>query len=128
VSSEWKWLDPPVVLAIHKGQIARHGGLAGVRDQGLIDSALARPRNLAGYGDPDAAELAASYVLGIARNDGFIDGNKRTAWVAGRIFLAENGLKIRFEQADGYRFMLAVADGTMDETATAAWFRSRLVD
>ena len=92
MSVEWKWFDPHVVQAIHKSQIARHGGLDGVRDAGLIESALARPRNLAAYGDPDAADLAAAYACAIAKNHGFLDGYKRTAWVAARAFLADNGL------------------------------------
>ena len=127
MSIEWKWLDPHAMEAIHKSQLARHGGLDGVRDQGLIDSALARPRNLAGYGDPDEADLAAAYAYGIAKNHGFLDGNKRTAWVAARTFLADNGHDLRFDQLEGFRFMQSVADGTIDEAAAADWFRSRLV-
>jgi death-on-curing protein len=124
---EWRWLDSDTVEAIHKSQLARHGGLDGVRDQGLIESALARPRNLSGYGDPDEADLAAAYACGIARNHGFLDGNKRTAWVAARTFLADNGFNFRFDQLEGFRFMQAVADGTMAEPAAADWFRSRIV-
>jgi death-on-curing protein len=127
VSVDWKWLDPHTVQAIHKGQIARHGGLDGARDQGLIESALARPQNLAAHGDPDAADLAAAYVCGITKNHGFLDGNKRTAWVAARTFLADNGFHLRFDQLQGFLFMQSVADGTTDEPAAAAWFRSRLV-
>ena len=127
MSVEWKWLDPHVVQAIHKSQLARHGGLDGVRDQGLIESALARPRNLAAYGDPDAADLAAAYARGIAKNHGFLDGNKRTAWVAARTFLADNGFDLRFDQIEGFRFMQSVADGSPDEAAAADWFRSRLI-
>lgn len=124
---EWKWLDQHLVLAIHEAQIARHGGLDGVRDQGLIESALARPLNLAGYGDPDAADLAAAYACGIAKNHGFLDGNKRTAWVAARTYLADNGFTLRFDQLEGFRFMQSVADGAIDESAAADWFRSRIV-
>ncbi|MSP02686.1 MAG: type II toxin-antitoxin system death-on-curing family toxin [Acetobacteraceae bacterium] len=124
---EWKWLDPHAVQAVHKSQLARHGGLDGVRDQGLIESALARPLNLASYGDPDAADLAAAYACGIAKNHGFLDGNKRTAWVSARTFLAVNGFDIRFNQIEGFFFMQSVADGTMNEAAAADWFRSRIV-
>src|ERR1700677_2625380 len=127
MSAEWTWVDQHVVSAVHKSQIARHGGLDGVRDQGLIESALARPQNLAAYGDPDAADLAAAYACGIAKNHGFLDGNKRTAWVAARLFLADNGCMLQFNQIDGYRFMQSVAAGTTDEPAAAEWFRSRLV-
>jgi death-on-curing protein len=127
VSIAWKWLDPLVVQAIHKSQLARHGGLEGVRDQGLIESALARPQNLAAYGDPDVADLAAAYACAIAKNHGFLDGNKRTAWVAARTFLADNGFEVRFTQADGFRFAESIADGTTDEAAAAEWFRSRIV-
>jgi death-on-curing protein len=128
VNAEWPWVDSHVVRAIHKSQIARHGGLDGVRDQGLIESALARPKNLAAYGDPDAADLAAAYACGIARNHGFLDGNKRTALVVALLFMAANGYDRTVDQLALVRLMEAVADGTMDETATAAWFRSRLVD
>jgi death-on-curing protein len=93
----------------------------------LIESALARPRNLAAYGDPDAADLAAAYACAIAKNHGFLDGNKPTAWVAARTFLADSGVDLRFDQLEGFRFMQSVADGTMDETAAADWFRSRIV-
>jgi death on curing protein len=127
VSVEWKWLEPHTIQAIHKSQLARHGGLEGVRDQGPIETALARPQNLAAYGDPDAADLAASYACGIAKNHGFLDGNKRTAWVAARTFLADNGFSIRFDQLDGFRFMQSVAAGTIDEPTAADWFRSRLM-
>lgn len=127
MSVEWKWLDSNTVEATHKSQLARHGGLDGVRDQGLVESALARPRNLAGYGDPDEVDLAAAYACGIAKNHGFLDGNKRTAWVAARTFLADNGFNFRFDQLEGFRFMQSVADGTLDERAAADWFRSRIV-
>jgi death-on-curing protein len=122
----WRWIDIVDIRAIHGAQIARHGGLDGVRDQGLIESALARPRNLAGYGDPDAADLAAAYAFGIARNHGFFDGNKRTAWVAARVFLADNACELVFDQIDGYRLMMSVAGGTTDEASVVAWFRDRI--
>jgi death-on-curing protein len=127
VSTAWNWIDPNVVQAIHKSQIARHGGLDGVRDPGLIESALARPRNIAAYGDHDAADLAAAYALGIAKNHGFLDGNKRTALVVALLFLADNGFDISVDQLDAVRLMESVADGTMDESAAADWFRSRIV-
>lgn len=122
----WNWIDIFDIRAIHNAQIARHGGLDGVREQGLIKSALARPQNLAGYANPDAADIAAAYVFGIARNHGFLDGNKRTAWVAARVFLADNGCKLEFNQIEGYQLMISVAEGTKDEAAVAAWFRERI--
>jgi death-on-curing protein len=122
----WNWIDIVDIRAIHGALIARHGGLDGVRDQGAIESALARPRNLAAYGEPDAADLAAAYAFGIARNHGFLDGNKRVAWVAARVFLADNDFRLMFDQADGYRMMISVAEGTVDEASVAMWFRDRI--
>ena len=122
----WRWIDILDIRAIHNAQIARHGGLDGVRDQGLIESALARPQNLAAYGDPDVADLAAAYAYGLARNHGFLDGNKRTAWVAARVFLADNGFKLSFDQIEGYRLVISVANGTAEEPAVADWFRIRI--
>ena len=127
MSVEWTWVDQHVVGAIHKSQIARHGGLDGVRDQGLIESALARPQNLAAYGEPDAADLAAAYACGIAKNHGFLDGNKRTALVVALLFLAINGFETTVNQVEVVRLMEAVADGTTDEPGAAEWFRSRFV-
>nr|WP_294509578.1 type II toxin-antitoxin system death-on-curing family toxin [uncultured Rhodopila sp.] len=123
--TEWRWVDPAVVQAVHEAQLAEHGGLDGVRDPGLVESALARPRNLAAYGDPDAAAQAAAYAHGLAKNHGFSDGNKRTAWVVARLFLADNGCILRFDPADAVRLMESLAAGTIEEAAVAAWFRSR---
>ena len=92
----------------------------------MVESALARPLNLASYEDPDAAALAAAYAWGLARNHGFIDGNKRTAWVAARLFLADNGRIFEFEPLEAVRIMEGVAAGRIDEAALAGWFRSRL--
>ena len=99
----------------------------GVRDQGMVESALARPANLARYGSPDAADLAAAYAFGIAKNHGFLDGNKRTAWVTSRLFLADNGRRLEFDPIDAIRTMEAVAAGRIGETELANWFRSHLV-
>ena len=122
----WRWVDSSVVLPIHDRQLAEHGGEDGIRDLGMIESALARPLNLALYGNPDAAELAAAYAWGLARNHGFIDGNKRTAWVVARLFLADNGRHIEFEPLDAIRIMEGVAAGRIDEATLADWFRSGL--
>ena len=88
----WRWIDRTVLIAIHDMQLAEHGGGAGLRDGNLLESSLAEPENLAAYGSPDAAALAAAYGCGISRNDAFIDGNKRTALVAAELFLLLNGL------------------------------------
>ena len=122
----WRWVQQSVVFAIHDRQLAEHGGMDGIRDRGMIESALARPVNLASYGNPDAAQLAAAYAYGLAKNHGFLDGNKRTAWVTARLFLADDGLKISFASLDAIRTMEAVAAGRMDEAALADWFRRQI--
>ena len=123
---QWRWIDTSVVFAVHDRQLAEHGGLDGIRDRGRVESALARPMNLAHYGNPDAAELAAAYAFGIAKNHGFVDGNKRTAWVAARLFLADNGLSLDFDPLNAIRTMENVAAGRIDEAALANWFRSHI--
>ena len=120
---KWLWLDPSVILAVHDEQIAEHGGLPGLRDRGLLESALARPFNLAGYGKPDHADLAACYGVGIAKNHPFVDGNKRTAFVAVELFLALNGWQLGAGDAEAVVTMLAVAAGTIDEKNFAEWIR-----
>jgi death-on-curing protein len=123
---DWRWLDPTVVNAVHDRQLAEHGGSAGVRDPGGIESALSRPVNLANYGAPDSADLAAAYAYGLAKNHGFVDGNKRTAWIAARLFLAENGCRMSFDPIDAIRVMEGVAGGAVTQTELAGWFRDRL--
>ncbi len=124
--TDWQWLGSDTATAIHLRQLAEHGGGEGVRDPGLLDSALARPQNLAAYGEPDAAALAASYAFGVARNHPFIDGNKRTAWVLARLFLALNGKALEFDDADAVLTMLALAAGELSEDQLADWFRQRI--
>ena len=114
------------MFAVHDRQLAEHGGMDGVRDRGAIESALARPMTIAGYGTPDAADLAAAYACGLARNHGFVDGNKRTAWVVARLFLADNGLSLAFDPLDAIRTMEGVAAGRIDDAALADWFRLRI--
>jgi death-on-curing protein len=121
--TRWRWLEPDAVVAIHDAQLAEHGGSAGTRDAGLLDSALARAANLASYGEPDCADLAAAYGFGIARNHPFVDGNKRTAFVAVELFLALNGFELTADDADCVLTMLALAAGDLDERAFAAWIR-----
>ena len=122
----WRWIRTDVLYAIHDRQIAEHGGLAGVLDAGRVEAALAHPRNLAAYESPDAASLAAAYAHRVARSHGFADGNKRTGWVAARLFLADNGFRLRFDPADAVRTMESVAAGALSESELAAWFRQRM--
>jgi death on curing protein len=121
--SAWLWLDADVLRAVHEEQLSEHGGAPGTRDEGLFESALARPLHLAAYGSPDAADLAAAYGFGLARNHPFIDGNKRTAFVAVELFLELNGHELVAADADCVLTMLAVAAGQMDEPAFARWLR-----
>ena len=120
----WVWLDKRLILAVHDEQLAEHGGLSGVRDDGLLESALARPAHLAAYGAPDIAELAASYGYGIARNHSFIDGNKRTAFVATLLFLAFNRYGFYATDIDKVLMMLKVASGEITEAEFATWIRN----
>jgi len=120
------WLDVQIALAVHDRQLAEHGGGQGVRDPALLESALARPRNRWGYGEDDRCTLAAAYAYGIARNHPFVDGNKRTAWVFARLFLALNGVELRFSPEDAIRAMLGLAAGEVSEEEMAAWFRERV--
>ena len=121
--SGWVWIEREVIVAVHDMQLAEHGGLPGTRDAGLLDSALGRPQHLAAYGEPDIAALAAAYGWGIARNHPFIDGNKRTAFVAAELFPALNGTQLFAEDAACVVTMLAVAAGQMDEATFARWLR-----
>ena len=124
MNRSWVWLDSKVLLAVHEEQLAEHGGAPGTRDLGLFESALARPRNLALYGQPDIADLAAAYGCGIARNHPFIDGNKRTAFVAVELFLLLNEQELVADDANCVLTMLAVAAGSLDEAAFATWLRA----
>lgn len=121
--SEWVWIEESVVWAVHEAQLAEHGGSAGVRDSGLLQSALARPLNLLAYGEADAPTLAAAYSFGIARNHPFIDGNKRTAFVCVELFLALNGFVLTALDADCVSTMLALAAGELPEADFAAWIK-----
>lgn len=118
------WIDLSVVLAIHEQQIAEHGGSLGIRDLGLIESALGRPKNLLLYSDPDIFDLAAAYGFGIAQNHGFIDGNKRTAYVVTRLFLVLNGQDIDAPSVEKVIIFEKVGKGEIDQSALAAWLRS----
>ena len=124
---EPRWLDVDVALAVHDRQLAEHGGGTGVRDQGMLESALARPINAWSYGVDDPAALAAACAFGVARNHPFVDGNKRTAWVLARLFLMLNGHKLGFKAPDAIAAMLALAAGELNEEAMADWFRGHLI-
>ncbi|MEQ1495661.1 MAG: type II toxin-antitoxin system death-on-curing family toxin [Novosphingobium sp.] len=120
------WLDARDANAVHDRQLAEHGGGVGLRDASLLESALARPVNRWNYGQDDPAALAAAYAFGIARNHPFIDGNKRTAWVIARLFLAINGHKLKFTAEDAIKMMLALAAGELTEQSVTDWLRERL--
>ena len=124
--SDWIWIARSVVLALHDEQIAEHGGGASLRDEGLLDSALARPLNAAAYGNPDVAALAAAYAFGIAKNHAFVDGNKRTAAVGMELFLDLNGHELTADDGALALTILALADGSLDEAALAEWIRQNL--
>ncbi len=123
----WVWVDRRVLLLLHDESLAEHGGAAGLRDEGLLDSALARPLNLAAYGTPDVADLAASYGVGLAKNHPFVDGNKRVAFLAVGLFLALNGQRLVSNQVDATLTMFGVAAGEVDEAEFARWIRAHLV-
>lgn len=119
----WRWISKQALLLLHAESLAEHGGGQGMRDEGLLDSALARPVNLAAYGDPDFAALAASYGVDVAKNHPFVDGNKRAALLATGLFLYINGYRLTASQADTTLTMLSVAAGDLTEDAFAAWLR-----
>lgn len=122
------WLQDAVIEAIHLRQLAEHGGAAGVRDAGLLASALARPLQRFAYGGDGASlpALAAAYGYGLARNHPFVDGNKRTAFVATLLFLRLNGYDLNATPQERYETFLALADGSLDEAGLAAWLAERL--
>ncbi len=121
------WLSRKIILAVHDIQLREHGGASGIRDEGLLESALARPLNRAGYGEPDTVELAAVYAIAIARNHPFIDGNKRTAYVAMVLFLALNGMAFVPDYGDAVITMLTMAAGEMPDDAFVDWVRANAV-
>jgi len=127
VTEGWIWVDLGVALAAHDEQLAEHGGARGVRDQGMLESAMARPQNLVAYGDPDAADLAAAYAFGIARNHPFVDGNKRTAAVVSETFLLLNGYALACDDVELVVTFLSLAAGDLSAEDLAEWFRAHLV-
>jgi death-on-curing protein len=123
----WHWVAVEVARTAHTEQLAEHSGGEGVRDDGLLESAMARPQNLATYGEADAAGLAAAYAFGIARNHPFVDGNKRTAAVVSETFLALNGFGLTASDAELVVAFQALAGGELSEDEMADWFRQYLV-
>ncbi|MEO8716342.1 MAG: type II toxin-antitoxin system death-on-curing family toxin [Acetobacteraceae bacterium] len=120
------WLSRETVLGLHDELLARYGGATGVRDRGLFESALARPLNRAGHGDPDTVELAALYALAIARNYPFVDGNKRTAFAAMALFLRLNGLELQAAEAEAVEVVLKMAAQISDDDDFTKWVRSHV--
>ena len=120
------WIRKADALAIHAEQIAEHGGPSGTRDDGSLESALARPANLHAYGEPDVADLAASYAFGLARNHPFVDGNKRTSFAVCATFLAANGAELPVDTDANIDTWLALASGKLGEDDLAAWIRARI--
>ena len=127
----WRWVSKQALVLLHGESLATHGGREGMRDEGLLESALMRPQNIVAYANashsPDAAALAASYGVGLAKNHPFVDGNKRAAFLAVGLFLYLNGLRLQASQADATLTMLAVAAGDISEEAFAAWLREHAV-
>jgi len=122
--SEPVWIEEPIVLALHARQLAEHGGEPGIRDRGMLESALARaPQRFAYEAGSDLATLAAAYAFGLSRNHPFIDGNKRIAFVVYRLFLLRNGLEVTAERTERYLTMLAHAAGELSEAEFATWLR-----
>ena len=126
----WRWISKQALLILHDESLATHGGGSGMRDEGLLDSALARPLNLLAYADPanppDIAALAAAYCIGLAKNHAFVDGNKRSAFLATGLFLYLNGYRLTATQADATLTVLGVAAGEVSKADFAQWLRTRI--
>lgn len=123
--SEPIWIEAELALVVHDRQLAEHGGPIGVRDAAGLESALARPRNQWAYGEADLCSLTAAYAFGVARNHPFVDGNKRTAWVLARLFLALNGVSIVFTPEEAVSMIRRLAAGELSEGDVADWFRAK---
>ncbi|MEM9988917.1 MAG: type II toxin-antitoxin system death-on-curing family toxin [Pseudomonadota bacterium] len=124
MSHDIKWLTEPIVMAMHERSLADHGGAAGLRDKGLLEGALAKPRHLASYGEPTLFDLAAAYVAGIGRAHAFVDGNKRTAFFAAYVFLGMNGYEIEADEAEAAAITIDVATGNLTEADFAKWLKA----
>lgn len=126
MTAGWRYITRRALELLHDESLAEHGGRPGLRDEGLLESALARPHQLLAYGEPDLAALAAAYAFGLVRNHAFVDGNKRAAFLATGLFLALNGQRLVITQADATLTMLALAAGELSEDAFAQWLRDHL--
>lgn len=124
--SKWRWVDQRSLMLLHDESLAEHGGASGIRDEGLLKSALARPLHLLAYEQPDLARLAAAYGVGLAKNHPFIDGNKRAAFLAIGLFLALNGQRLVVSQAEATLTVFAVAASEIAEPAFADWIRAHM--
>ena len=124
MTQRWRFISRRALELLHDESLAEHGGRPGLRDEGLLESALARPLQLMTYGEPDLAALAAAYGFGLVRNHAFVDGNKRAAFLAAGLFLALNGERLVTTQADATLTMLALAAGDLTEDAFADWLRA----
>ena len=122
----WRWVSKRTTLAMHEEALADFGGTEGVRDEGMLESALMRPVRKADYGDPDAADLAAAYAFGIVHNHPFVDGNKRTGLLTSELFLALNGFRLGASNGECVLTFLALAAGEIEEDALAEWFRGHI--
>lgn len=120
----WRWIDKRLLILLHDESLADHGGASGLRDEGLLDSALARPQNLPAYGDSDFADLAAAYAHGLAKNHPFVDGNKRAAFLSAGLFLGLNGRRLTASQADATLAVFSLAAGDWSEADFASWVRT----
>ena len=123
---DWDWVTAEDAILAHQQSIANYGGSDGIRDIGGLESALAYPKNLAAYGDPGMAELAAGYLFAITKNHAFVDGNKRTAWTVMRLFVALNGGKLDYDKFEAVRFVEGVAGGVIDYDGARGWIAKRL--
>lgn len=123
---EPRWISKAVLLAVHSEQLAEHGGASGIRDEGGLESALARPRQLLTYGEPDLAALAAAYAFGLCGNHPFVDGNKRTSFVITELFLDLNGFRLAMDDAETVTLWLALASGEIEEAALADRLRAAM--
>jgi len=123
---DWDWVSVDDAILAHQHSIANYGGSDGVRDAGGLEGPLAYPQNLAAYGDPGLAELAAGYLFAVAKNHAFVDGNKRTAWTVMRLFVALNGGRLEYERLEAVRFVEGVAGGKIDYDGAREWIAARL--
>jgi death-on-curing protein len=123
---QWRWIQREALVRLHAMCLVQFGGLAGLRDEGLMESALARPEQLANYASPDVADIAAAYAFGLAKNHPFVDGNKRTAFLALGLSLRLNGYRLTASQPDATQTILLLAAGELSEQALATWIRGQM--